>query len=48
MRLFFAAWPPPAVAQALALWARDVQRECGGRATREAAIYTMLERFRLS
>jgi 2'-5' RNA ligase len=39
MRLFFASWPPPAVAQALARWARDAQRECGGRATREEAIH---------
>ena len=39
MRLFFASWPPPAVAQALAGWAREAQRDCGGRATREEAIH---------
>jgi len=39
MRLFFASWPPPAAAQALARWARDAQRQCGGRATREEAIH---------
>lgn len=39
MRLFFASWPPPAAAQALARWARDAQPACGGRATREEAIH---------
>jgi 2'-5' RNA ligase len=42
MRLFFASWPPPAVARALAGWAREAQRECGGRATREEAIHLTL------
>ncbi len=42
MRLFFACWPPPAVAQALARWARAAQRDCGGRATREEAIHLTL------
>jgi 2'-5' RNA ligase len=42
MRLFFASWPPPAAAQALARWARDAQAECGGRATREEAIHLTL------
>lgn len=32
-RLFFAAWPPVATAQALAHWTRGAQRDCGGRAT---------------
>lgn len=42
MRLFFASWPPPAVAQALARWAREAQRDCGGRATREDTIHLTL------
>lgn len=42
MRLFFAAWPPPEVAQALARWAREAQRDCGGRATREDLIHLTL------
>jgi 2'-5' RNA ligase len=42
MRLFFASWPPPAVAQALAGWAREAQRDCGGRATREETIHLTL------
>jgi 2'-5' RNA ligase len=42
MRLFFASWPPQAVARALTRWARDAQRECGGRATREEAIHLTL------
>ncbi len=42
MRLFFASWPPPAVARALAQWAREAQRGCGGRLTREDAIHLTL------
>lgn len=42
MRLFFACWPPPAVAQALARWAREAQRDCGGRATRADTIHLTL------
>lgn len=42
MRLFFASWPPPPVAQALAGWAREAQRDCGGRATREGTIHLTL------
>jgi len=42
MRLFFASWPPPAVAKALAQWAREAQRACGGRITREDAIHLTL------
>ncbi len=42
MRLFFASWPPPAVAQALALWARGLRQACGGRATAEEKIHLTL------
>jgi len=42
MRLFFASWPPPAAAQALASWAREAQRDCGGRAAREDTIHLTL------
>ena len=42
MRLFFATWPPPAAAQALARWARAAQRDCGGRATSEETIHLTL------
>jgi 2'-5' RNA ligase len=42
MRLFFASWPPPAVAKALAQWAREAQRGCGGRMTREDTIHLTL------
>lgn len=42
MRLFFASWPPPAVAQALARWARAALRACGGRATSEEKIHLTL------
>ncbi len=41
-RLFFAAWPPEGVAQALADWAREAQRTCGGRATRAENIHLTL------
>jgi 2'-5' RNA ligase len=42
MRLFFASWPPPAVAKALAQWAGEAQRECGGRITRADMIHLTL------
>jgi 2'-5' RNA ligase len=42
MRLFFASWAPPAAAQALACWAREAQRDCGGRAAREDTIHLTL------
>lgn len=42
MRLFFALWPSPAAANALAQWARDVQRETGGRATSAQTIHLTL------
>jgi RNA 2',3'-cyclic 3'-phosphodiesterase len=41
-RLFFAAWPPEGVAQALADWAREAQKTCGGRATQAANIHLTL------
>jgi 2'-5' RNA ligase len=42
MRLFFASWPPPAVAHALARWAAEAQRDCGGHAAREELIHLTL------
>src|SRR4051812_36060417 len=42
MRLFFALWPPPETARALGEWAQEVQRESGGRATREETIHLTL------
>jgi 2'-5' RNA ligase len=42
MRLFFAAWPPAAIAQALSNWARDAQRTCRGNVTREPMIHLTL------
>lgn len=42
MRLFFASWPPPEVARSLARWAGEVQRDCGGRSTREDLIHLTL------
>jgi 2'-5' RNA ligase len=42
VRLFFASWPPPEVAHALARWAREAQRDCGGKATREDLIHLTL------
>lgn len=42
MRLFFAAWPPPGAAAALALWAARAQRETGGRATRAETVHLTL------
>ena len=42
MRLFFALWPPPETARALASWAADAQRRTGGRVTAEANIHLTL------
>jgi RNA 2',3'-cyclic 3'-phosphodiesterase len=42
MRLFFALWPPPAAARALARWAKEVQRQTGGRVIDEAKIHLTL------
>ena len=42
MRLFFALWPPPGAAHALAQWAREAQRQTGGRVTDEAKIHLTL------
>jgi 2'-5' RNA ligase len=42
MRLFFAVWPPPPTARALADWAREVARESGGRTTAEEKIHLTL------
>lgn len=42
MRLFFALWPPAAVAEALHAWARDAQRATGGRVTRADTIHLTL------
>lgn len=42
MRLFFASWPPPELARALSRWAREAQRGCGGRVTREDLIHLTL------
>jgi 2'-5' RNA ligase len=41
-RLFFAAWPGPAVQHALFELARKAQRECGGRAVAERKIHLTL------
>lgn len=42
MRLFFACWPPAGVAQALAHWAGEVGKACGGRTTRQERIHLTL------
>lgn len=42
MRLFFASWPPVGTARALARWAREAQRECGGRVAGEEMIHLTL------
>jgi RNA 2',3'-cyclic 3'-phosphodiesterase len=42
LRLFFAVWPPPATARALAEWACAAARESGGRATAEEKIHLTL------
>ena len=41
-RLFFAAWPPPDTQQALGKLARDLARECGGRAVPARNIHLTL------
>jgi len=41
-RLFFAAWPAPSVQRALGRIARDLQRECGGRAVPTSNIHLTL------
>lgn len=42
MSLFFALWPPPETARALAAWAAAVQKLAGGRATVEENIHLTL------
>jgi 2'-5' RNA ligase len=42
MRLFFAAWPPAAIARSLADWARKAQRVCRGSVTPEERIHLTL------
>jgi len=42
VRLFFALWPSPETAQALAAWAAEVQRACGGRAVETPNIHLTL------
>lgn len=42
MRLFFASWPPAAVAEALSRWAEDARQECGGRTTPPERIHLTL------
>jgi len=42
LRLFFALWPSPATARALAQWAREAQSATGGKATAEERIHLTL------
>lgn len=42
MRIFFAVWPPPETAGALARWALEAQRATGGSATHESKIHLTL------
>jgi len=42
MRIFFAVWPPPETARALAHWAREAQHRTGGKPTDEAKIHLTL------
>lgn len=42
MRIFFALWPPPETARALARWALETQRQTGGNATHESKIHLTL------
>lgn len=42
MRLFFASWPPAEAAEALARWAEEAQRGCGGRVTPPERIHLTL------
>jgi RNA 2',3'-cyclic 3'-phosphodiesterase len=42
MRIFFAAWPPPETARALAQWAQELQPRTGGKTTVEEKIHLTL------
>lgn len=42
MRLFFASWPPAAVAEALSRWAEAARGDCGGRPTPKERIHLTL------
>ena len=42
MRLFFALWPPPAAAQALAQWAKEVARSADGKPVAAEKIHLTL------
>jgi 2'-5' RNA ligase len=42
MRLFFACWPSAGTAAALARWAGEAGKACGGRPTRQALIHLTL------
>ncbi|MCL4801679.1 MAG: RNA 2',3'-cyclic phosphodiesterase [Burkholderiales bacterium] len=42
LRLFFALWPDDAVRDALAAWARELHRACGGRTTRPQNLHVTL------
>jgi 2'-5' RNA ligase len=42
MRIFFAVWPPPETAGALAQWAREAQEKTGGKTTPEDKIHLTL------
>jgi 2'-5' RNA ligase len=42
MRLFFALWPPPATARALADWAKEVARVAGGKPVAAEKIHLTL------
>ena len=42
MRIFLALWPPSETARALAQWAREAQRDTGGKPTDEAKIHLTL------
>jgi 2'-5' RNA ligase len=42
MRIFFAVWPPPQTARALARWADEAQRVTGGKTTKPEKIHLTL------
>jgi 2'-5' RNA ligase len=42
LRIFFALWPPREAAEALGGWAREVQKQAGGRATADESIHLTL------
>lgn len=42
MRIFFALWPPPETARALAGWASETRAKTGGKATAEEKIHLTL------